>query len=53
MMFEEVMIQNWGQLNLCRKSKKYSGGVGVPPPPQDVRRSDDSNRGAMIQERVR
>ena len=53
MMFKEVMIQTGVQLNLCRKSKTWRGGWGGGSPPHDVRRSDDSSRGAMIQERVR
>ena len=63
MMFSEVMIQIGAiksllqlgvQLNLCRTSKKCSGGLGEGggSPPHDVGRSDDSSRGAMIQERV-
>ena len=52
MMFEELMIQLG--LNLCRKSKTQRGGWGGGSPrPHDVGRSDDSSRGAMIQERVR
>ena len=39
MMFEKAMIQ--------------IGGLGGRQPPHDVRETDDSIRGAMLQERVR
>ena len=52
MMFAEAMIRIGVQLNLFKKRSGGVGGGGTPMT-HDVRLSDDSNRGARIQERVR